>query len=262
MLKLNVKLLEINNELENKQLAVLDGDFFTSILEAPHEKYRYEEWFTKLVHLTLKPGDLVLDVGANLGYHTVTMAELVDTTGTVIAFEPQRIIYQQLNCNVFLNKLSNVTTLQFAVGNSTDTVFISPQNYFHVGKWPNVTNIGDTSINTSSLGDPVAQITIDSLNLTQLNFMKIDIQGSELNCLMGAKNTLMTNKPIIFIEIEEKQLVKFNTTTIQLIEYIKSLDYTLHRIVLPSYVTDDYICLPNTAHNFDPSKYPYELRKV
>jgi len=125
-----------------------------------------------------------------------------------------------------------------------------------------VTNIGNTGVNTTQTEVPVQQLTLDSLNLTKLNFIKMDIQGSELKCLRGAKNTILTNKPFMFMEIEEKQLVNFNTTSSELIEYTKSLGYKLYRIVVNSYVTDDHLCIPISRNDIDLSNYPYELKEV
>ena len=190
------------------------------------------------------------------------MGELVGNNGCVLSFEPQRIIFQQLNCNVFLNRLGNVYTFQYALGENKGEVFIEEPNYYNVGDWTNVTNIGDVSINTERRGVPVHQSTIDSLNLTQLNFIKIDIQGSELSCLKGAYETISKFKPYMFIEIEERQLNKFGLTSRDLIIYIKNLGYKMFRIYIDSKLTDDFVCIPLENTTFDISKYPYTVTEV
>lgn len=259
MNKLNVDFFQVDNEIEQKTLAILTGDYFTSYLKAIK---CYERCFTDFAHQVIKAGDLAIDIGANLGYHTVTMGELVGNDGSVISFEPQRIIFQQLNCNVFLNGLGNVYTFPYALGENKGEVFIEEPNYYNVGDWPNVTNIGDTSINTERRGVQVHQITVDSLNLTKLNFVKIDIQGSELGCLKGAAQTIFKFKPYIFIEIEERQLNKFGLTSNDLISYIKNIGYKLFRIYVDSRLTDDYICIPVGDTVFDISKYTYPVTEV
>jgi FkbM family methyltransferase len=259
MNKLNVDFFQVDNEIEYKTLAILKGDYFTSYLKSIK---CYEKCFTDFAHQVIKPTNLALDIGANLGYHTVTMGELVGNDGCVLSFEPQRIIFQQLNCNVFLNGLGNVYTFNHAVGENKGEVFIEEPNYYNDTEWPNVTNIGDTSINTENRGIPVHQTTIDSLNLKKLNFIKLDIQGSELGCLKGACQTIVKFKPYMFIEIEERQLNKFGLTANELITYIKNLGYKLFRIYVDFKVTDDYICIPLENNTFDVSKYPYTVSEV
>jgi hypothetical protein len=131
MNKLNVELMTIKNDTEDKVLAVFAGDYFTTCLEA--EKC-YEPFFTKFAHMVIKPNDIAIDLGANLGYHTLTMAELVGNNGYVLSFDPQRVIYQQLNCNVFLNKYGNVMTYQLAVGEDFSDIYIDTPNYYHISK--------------------------------------------------------------------------------------------------------------------------------
>ena len=259
MHKLNVGFFEVNNEIENKILAILTGDYFTSYLKSIK---CYERCFTDFAHQVIKPEDVALDIGANLGYHTITMGELVGNSGHVISFEPQRIIYQQLNCNIFLNGLGNVYTFPYALGENKGEVYIQEPDYYNVGEWPNVTNIGNTSINVEKRGVPVHQTTLDSVNLNKLNFIKIDIQGSELSCLKGGYNTISKFKPYIFMEIEEVQLKKFGLTTSDLINYTKNLGYKLYQIYVDDRLTDDYLCIPVENTVFDLSKYTYKTVEV
>lgn len=268
MNKFNVKFLEIENDIENKILAVLEEDYFTISLE---RQKSYERHFTDFVRLCLKSGDIALDLGANVGYHTITMAELVKNGGKIHSFEPQRIIFQQLNCNVFLNRLDNVDTYNLAIGDSYSDVSINCPNYHHIS--PMHTNIGNTSINTKNIGYKVRQIPLDSLGLNRLDFIKLDIQGCELLALKGAKNLIEKYKPTMFMEIEEKQLIQFNTSPTELINYTKELGYKLYRVIvtgfeiisckeMPNCVTDDYLCIPIENTTIDLNKYPYKLIEI
>ena len=79
----------------------------------------YGEWCEAEIDLlsqVLKPGDVVLDVGANIGCHTVPFAKLVGESGRVVAFEPQRLVFQNLCANLALNALRNVVTYDAGVG--------------------------------------------------------------------------------------------------------------------------------------------------
>ncbi len=181
-------------------------------------------------------------MGANLGYHTVSLSKLVGNSGKVVAFEPQRITFQQLNCNIFLNKLDNVYTYNAAVGEENSEVYMEQVDYYKVVEGYYGTNIGNTSISNNRIGDKVSKITLDSLNLPKCNFIKLDIQGCELLALMGARNTILKHRPILFIEMEIQHLIKFNTTVEYLQQYIFTLGYKIFRI--DNDYPHDYICIP------------------
>ena len=164
---LPIDIFQIENELESKSLALLQGDALTYLI---HRNGTYEKHFLDLINLVIKEGDCAIDMGANLGYHTVSLSKLVGNSGKVVAFEPQRITFQQLNCNIFLNKLDNVYTYNAAVGEGNSEIYIEQVDYYKVVEGYYGTNIGNTSINNNRLGDKVSKITLESLNLLKGNF--------------------------------------------------------------------------------------------
>ena len=236
---LPIDLLEIDNEIENKTLALFRGDALTYVL---HRDGVYEKHFLDLVKLIVKKNDYVLDLGANLGYHTITLSKLIGNDGLVYAIEPQRLTFQQLNCNIILNKLDNVHTLNAAVGDKNSTIFIEHVDYYKEVDGYFGTNIGNASVNFQGTGDEIQLITVDSLNLPKLNFIKIDIQGCELNAIIGAKHTIQAHRPIMFVEIEPQHLINFNATPELLMSHIKDLNYTMYQI--NNEYPCDHICIP------------------
>jgi FkbM family methyltransferase len=253
MKTLNVKFLEI----ENRKLAILNNDVTNQTMK---DENGYEKHFVDFVNITLNKGDVAIDFGANIGYHTITMAWSVGNDGKVYSFEPQRIIFQQLNHNIFLNGLDNVYTYNLAIGENESEVFINTEDY-HQSK---ITNYGGTSINTTKVGSLVRQIPMDIMNLPKLNFIKLDVQGSELNILKGGKNTIEKYRPYMFMEVEEGQLNKFNLTSNDLIEYTKNLGYLMYRILVktnsPIWIsgwqpTNDYICIPIEKQEIQLDRY-------
>jgi FkbM family methyltransferase len=141
----------------------------------------------------LRPGDVALDVGANIGTLTIPMAQIVGPTGMVYAFEPQRYIFQILCGNVALNELRNVQTLQWAAGHSTGTTRVAPLDFGAQNNFGGVSLGGDR-------GEEVTVIAIDDLNLQQLRLLKLDVEGMELNAIMGASATLERCRPILLVE--------------------------------------------------------------
>jgi FkbM family methyltransferase len=157
----------------------------------------YSEGEVALFRDWLRPGDVALDLGANIGALTVPMAQIVGPTGTVYALEPQRYVFQILCGNVALNELRNVQTLQWAAGHSTGTTRVAPLDYGAQNNFGAVSLGGDR-------GEEVAVIAIDDLNLRQLRLLKIDVEGMELNAIMGASATLERCRPIVLIENDRR----------------------------------------------------------
>jgi FkbM family methyltransferase len=191
--------------------------------------------FNRLVKATVSEGAQVIDVGANFGLSTVALANAVGPSGVVIAIEPFRVIFQQLCGNCFLNGLPNILTLHAAVGATSGIAEMCPVNYFSTN-W----NFGDGTIGTG--GERVQMITLDSLGLSQVSFITINTQGSELDILQGARQTIFTARPVMFVEIEEIQLRNRGATADQVIDCLKSLGYLL--IHIQNDFPVDYLCLP------------------
>ena len=157
----------------------------------------YGEWCEPGLDILLQCttlGGTILDVGANIGTHTVALAKKVGTNGRVIAFEPQRIIYQNLCANVSLNRLTNVDCLQKGVGEDT-AVFPVP-----IMDPEKQQNFWAFEIRGYKTGEPVEIITIDSLSLEACSLIKVDVEGMEKEVLTGANDTIREFRPLMFIE--------------------------------------------------------------
>lgn len=148
--------------------------------------------------LTLvRPGDVVLDVGANIGTFTVPLALAVGRKGQVFAFEPQRIVYQCLCANLAINSLSDyVDPIRAGVGAADGTANIPAINPFLKNN-----NVGGVRLNQpGDHSEQVPVITIDSLGLQSLRLIKIDVEGMEHEVLAGAAETVKRCQPAIFAE--------------------------------------------------------------
>lgn len=200
----------------------------------------WEPHFKLVIENFIIPGDTVIDCGANFGYNAILMGNRLNNKGLLVAFEPQRIIFQQLSGNLILNNIFNSITYQVALGNGTkSSTTMSPINYDE--DW---VNIGDTSIGDG--GEEVIVYKLDDFSFDTVNFIKIDVQGYELFTLEGAKELLTKFQPNLFIEIEPHQLIKFGVTEDQLIKYIKSFGYRIFKI--NNEYPCDHIC---TINNMD-----------
>lgn len=142
----------------------------------------------------LKEGDVVLDIGANIGYYALAEAKLVGETGKVYAIEPVASNFQLLQKNVNLNKFSNVETFQYAVGDKNEMadIFVS-----------NMSNL--CAVNKDAVGgeivevQPVSMITIDEFikDKKTPKLIRMDVEGYEYEILKGMKDTLKEDIKIL-----------------------------------------------------------------
>lgn len=198
----------------------------------------YSEAELNILGQLIAPGQLVLDIGANIGCHTVFFAEKVGQQGWVFAFEPQRVIFQNLCANVALNNLANVFCEHTALGKESGRCFIPSFNY------DEESNFGAISLEqyTTEQGEPVEIKTLDSYNLPQCHLMKIDVEGMESLVLEGAKNTINKFRPVIFLENDRAEKSK------ELIAQLRSYDYTLYWVVTGLYNANNYFNNPNDIY--------------
>lgn len=175
-----------------------------------------------LINQHAKINSTVVDIGAHIGTHTLTMSKLVGSNGKVIAFEPQIKLYSELIMNMELNQRINVICYRCTVGDSFGLVEMNP---------PVIDNEGGTKIGFG--GDSAYMITLDSLNLKDVSLVKIDVENAELNVLKGARNTILTNQPVIIVEIMGNiyQPIENREDKVEeILQYIKSLGYSLSYI--------------------------------
>jgi FkbM family methyltransferase len=174
----------------------------------------------------IRPGCVVADVGANIGSHTLLYSQLVGAEGRILAFEPQPKIFHMLCANLALNAVGNVTTYQAGVGQEIGTMRVS-------------TPIEDKRVNFGgiSLGDEgtevVSIVTLDSLKLDRLDFVKVDVEGMEEAVIRGGAETLKRLKPKLYIENDGGE-AKIEASA-SLIGTIRALGYRLWWHVAPLY---------------------------
>ena len=139
-------------------------------------------------------GALIVEVGANIGAHTVQLARLAGPDGEVHAFEPQRIVFQALCANLALNQCMNVFARQAAVGANVGTITVP-----HLD--PLVRdNFGGVTLQGATFGESVPLVTLDGLDLPACQFLKVDVEGMEVEVLEGAEQLIETHRPVMYLE--------------------------------------------------------------
>ena len=183
---------------------------------------------------------VALDIGANIGVHSVILAEQVGSEGRVYAFEAQRIVFNMLAGNIALNSIQNVICFHNAVSDRSEFIDIP---IFDYGKPMSIGSVEFDGTQkefigqTPTIGEPerVACVAIDELNLNQLNFMKIDVEGMEVKVLAGAKNTITKFRPIMLVEYLKSDQDK-------IISFLRDVNYVLY-----TGIGANYLCIPSES---------------
>jgi len=165
------------------------------------------ELFRLLIGALRRDDAVVLDIGANIGVHSVCLADVVGPRGRVYAFEAQRIVFNMLAGNIALNSLENVFCRHAAVGAAAGRLEIPQFDYgkpFSVGSVEfgerQVEAIGQARGHDPARVEYVEVVTVDGLALPAVHLMKVDVEGMELDVLRGAAQTITRHRPIVFVE--------------------------------------------------------------
>ena len=145
-------------------------------------------------------GDTVIEVGANIGALTVPLAKFVGPQGNVVAFEPQRILFQNLCANIALNGLTNVRTINAAVGRESGSVTLPKIDYAEPGMF------GAHSIEGATDGEQVQLVALDKfISTKRCRLMKIDVEGMEEQVVLGATQLIKQHQPILYVENDRQE---------------------------------------------------------
>lgn len=176
--------------------------------------YGEMELFRQLV----TTGSYIVEVGANIGSHTLGLSKQVGMSGRVFAYEPQRIIFQNLCANMSINSCSNVYCFEQAVSDEKSFIVIPDIDYSQKA------NFGGISIDEFTSGRPVSIAVLDEEleDAPRIDLIKVDAEGMEFKVLSGAKNVISRHKPFLYVENDRPERSQ------ALIELIKSMEYSLY----------------------------------
>ncbi len=181
--------------------------------------------------LAERPKGVVIDVGANFGAWTVPMAKYALT---VIAYEPQQCCSDLIERSLKANSIKNVYVYNSAIG-----------SYYHKVEVPQLsldvdTNFGGISLvgaNECQVDVPTRQVSVWTIDggwtNAKVSFIKIDVEGGELDVLKGAAETIARDQPIIFLEYDHKY-----TDLPALEAFIQDAGYTTLEL------GGNYLCMP------------------
>jgi FkbM family methyltransferase len=158
----------------------------------------WEAYETELTLKHLQPGDIYVDVGANIGYYTLIAAQRVGVQGTVIAYEPEPDNFKLLESNVTLNGLPQVQIFPYALydKNTDGKLFLSADNFGDHRIYSAGENRLSREIQLVHGDGHLSQLT------DKIDFLKIDTQGSEFFVVKGLQQSMMKNHQHLRIMLE------------------------------------------------------------
>lgn len=190
----------------------------------------------KVFESQLQPGDVVLDVGANVGFFTVLSAHLVGSDGHVFAFEPHEDNVAAIHYNVALNGFKNVTVIEAAVADRSGEGELLVAHYS-----------GGSALSTVATPPPdfkerivVRILSIDELAaggiIRRPNMVKIDVEGAELTVLRGMVETIRNDAPVILYEIDDGRKAEFERKSKECADFLVGFGYKI--VLLADSYTD------------------------
>ena len=177
----------------------------------------FEEWAWD--YLTVQEGDLFIDIGAHLGRYTLPIAKAVGEKGLVIAVDASGKNYYCLKKNIESNNLHNIIAINVAAWSNDENLKFYPGESSGKGSIRKGSGQEHVEVNGRSLDSLLEELNRE----VPVNWIKIDVEGAELEVLKGLNKTLSKNSPKLLIEVFEKNAIEFE-------RYMNTLDYSYYII--------------------------------
>lgn len=233
------RLLPVTSAAINNPYQLVDGrhgrflvnpnDFYIGRGLIEYGEYADAEW--RVLDQLLRPGKDAIEVGANIGAHSVAIARKLDGFGRrLMVIEPQPVVFQNLCANLALNGLLNVLAENAAVSNTSGNLrFVVPDYRRPGSNFGAVTMRADDCTPNDDSADGVTFQRVRCVRLDDLapedfnvGLIKIDVEGFELQVLESAVKTIERHRPVLYVENDRLE------SSQALIEWLWAADYELY----------------------------------
>lgn len=218
-------------QLKGRSVATIENDTHISRWVLESGKLDHDQNTLPLLNPYIHKGFTVVDVGAFIGDHTEHYVNRVGRTGKVYAFEPNPPAFECLKYN--MDRYPNVACLNFGASDKSHGMALATD--------PNM------GASHAVDGNAVKCITIDSLELAECHFIKMDCEGMEIKALDGAKATIAKHRPTMLIEVNRGALKRQGASAEALFMWLDVHGYTYGNIYKGQGMTDeqlDILCIP------------------
>ena len=206
--------------------------YYSELYQSLFRSHSLRESGIKLIPKIIARGDVVLDIGANIGKFTSFSARLTGEKGRIYAFEPVEMPRKVLAKMVSLKNLRQVKVFDVGLSDSSRPgKMVIPLR----DGWRPLSMLAHTRFSQSALpnkGEIIREVQLAALdeflkkqNIQKVDFIKCDVEGHEFFVFSGAQDTLMKYRPTVFCEVDESYLKRNNIKTGQLFRLFKNLGF-------------------------------------
>ncbi|WP_320814529.1 FkbM family methyltransferase [Flavobacterium sp.] len=170
----------------------------------------------------VQPQDVVLDIGVNIGFYLLNFAKKANQ-GKVYGFEPNPTVFEFAKKNCELNQFKHVKLHNIGLGHVASSFQMAQINdNLGMNKIIAESTSGSFTVQVQRLDDFVNQE-----NINKVDIMKIDVEGFEMNVLLGAEAVIENHKPFLFIEIDEANLNENNASFLMMSTWLVNKGYVI-----------------------------------
>ena len=221
--------------INNKFISKIGRKIHTSIKPEYVEKYGYKIFLDPndqlmlsvkeypihpILEKIIKPGDIVLDVGANIGVLTIYFRKLVGDSGTIYSFEPDPLSFSILAKNITENNLNNILIENKAVSNKNGKIGFETSNSI---------TAGHITENNESIKIDCCTLDTYFSEIKKIDFVKIDTEGYDWRVLEGMKNLIQLNPEMkIMVEFHSRLLNESGITPRKFLKIINNFNFKIY----------------------------------
>jgi FkbM family methyltransferase len=228
LIKTNIKKIEIEDgnvivTTRDRGVRIIcsEGDYRTAPIDilnfSEYEKYEYE-----MVEKLINNGDNFFDIGANIGWYSINIG-LAKRNSKIYSFEPIPKTYKNLQNNININFVKNITTHNFGLSNKKgEFIFYYYEEGSGNASTINLTERADikkVQCRLTTLDEYIEKTSI------RVDFIKCDVEGAELHVFQGGFRTIQRDLPIIFSEILRKWSAKFDYDPNMIFNILNEIGY-------------------------------------
>jgi FkbM family methyltransferase len=202
-----------------------------------------DQAFIALIRTHIVPGSVAIDIGANIGDHTIGYMEEVGPGGFVIAYEPHPLVFECLKRN-----LPQVMMFNTALGDKVGMTGLllqtgDDQGSSYLSDRPEAVPVKITTLDVHLASIPVPGVPLKG---KRISLIKIDAEGSDLDILKGASQTIAKHRPVLVVEVNREYLKMRGYATRDILRWIESNNYTYSFFGPDTWdeVSTNVICLP------------------
>lgn len=235
--------MSLRSKVQKTLETVLPGPVYAAI-HAAMVKRRAQRWLaspdktiTDVLNQFVKPGEVVLDIGANLGQWALLMSRHVGAQGKVHSFEPAEEFHAVLSKMLTTFKCSNVSAHKLALSDRTGKLGFVTHN--EQGEYLS----GEAHIATEGekTDGSVEAIRLDEFvnrfpDMRRAVLMKIDVEGAELSVFKGGEQFLRTVRPVIHSEVEDRHCSRYGHKAADVFAFLQSLGYEREQVTPNDFV--------------------------